>query len=76
MTFGMNKKMFSLGSSFAGTTPVGPLPFIVLSSFGAGEGVDGTVSAAACRLVLTPDISYFEIVYKASTDELGVLCCY
>jgi hypothetical protein len=52
--------MFSLGKTLSGTgLRATPFPFMTTcagSSLGAGVGVDGVDTAAACLLVRTPDI--------------------
>jgi hypothetical protein len=49
--------MFSV-FSFLALVWADPLPFTAATPLGSGEGVDG-IDMAACRRVLTPDISLF-----------------
>jgi hypothetical protein len=63
--------MFSVFSFFA-LVWADPLPFTAATPLGSGEGVDG-VDMAACRRVLTPDISLFTGVFWTET-EIGVAC--
>lgn len=53
MILGQNRKMFSF-VSFLADLWADPFPFMIACSRGAGVGVEGVDTAAACLRVLTP----------------------
>jgi hypothetical protein len=62
MILGQNKKMFSFDS--LEDLRADPFPFMIACSRGAGVGVDGVETAAACLLVLTLDMFPYRSVCR------------
>jgi hypothetical protein len=71
--------MFSCGESATAVLFADPFSLIAASLLGAGDGVDGLGTAAACLLVLTFDAEDIVLIcrwsYVANSSDCGVVAC-